>query len=426
MAQRGIREFDAKRMLSRYLNSHQDLSFQYSGNLALVTPKCSLKQLAQDFPWITREKLVVKPDQLFGKRGKHGLVLVNATFEEAEKWIKERMGTTVQVGQTKGELTHFLVEPFVVHRCEHYLAFTSHEEGDLIHFSFNGGVDIEENWNEVVTVDVPLLEKIEKVNMTPILDIVPPKDKHFMKQLLVTLFIFYREMNFGYLEFNPFTIMGYKFFPFDAVARLDDTAAFISGESWGNISFPAPFGQDLSKEESYIKALDEKSGASLKLKILNPAGRVWTMVAGGGASVIYADTVVDLGVGKELANYGEYSGNPSRDETFEYAKTILSLMTKDKCKSGKTLIIGGGIANFTDVAKTFDGLIMALEKFKKKIKEYNIRIFVRRGGPNYVKGLENLRNAGEKLGIPLEVYGPELHMTKVVRLGIDALQTEVK
>jgi hypothetical protein len=33
--------------------------------------------------------------------------------------------------------------------------------------------------------------------------------------------------------------------------------------------------------------LDSKSGASLKLTILNKSGRIWTMVAGGGASVIY-------------------------------------------------------------------------------------------------------------------------------------------
>ncbi len=57
-----------------------------------------------------------------------------------------------------------------------------------------------------------------------------------------------------------------------------------------------------------------------------PAGRVWTMVAGGGASVAYADTISDMGFGHELANYGEYSGAPSRDMTYEYAKTILSLM----------------------------------------------------------------------------------------------------
>jgi len=33
--------------------------------------------------------------------------------------------------------------------------------------------------------------------------------------------------------------------------------------------------------------LDAKTGASLKLTILNRNGRIWTMVAGGGASVVF-------------------------------------------------------------------------------------------------------------------------------------------
>lgn len=40
-------------------------------------------------------------------------------------------------------------------------------------------------------------------------------------------------------------------------------------------------------QEAYIAELDAKSGASLKLTILNSKGRIWTMVAGGGASVVY-------------------------------------------------------------------------------------------------------------------------------------------
>lgn len=34
-----------------------------------------------------------------------------------------------------------------------------------------------------------------------------------------------------------------------------------------------------------------QTSSSLKFTVLNPKGRIWTMVAGGGASVIYADTV---------------------------------------------------------------------------------------------------------------------------------------
>ena len=60
-------------------------------------------------------------------------------------------------------------------------------------------------------------------------------------------------------------------------------------------------------------------------------------MAGGGASVIYSDTICDLGGASELANYGEYSGAPSEQQTYEYAKTILSLMTQDKNADGKVL-----------------------------------------------------------------------------------------
>jgi len=40
------------------------------------------------------------------------------------------------------------------------------------------------------------------------------------------------------------------------------------------------------------------------------------------------DTICDMGGAAELANYGEYSGAPSEQQTYDYAKTILSLMCK--------------------------------------------------------------------------------------------------
>jgi succinyl-CoA synthetase beta subunit len=49
-------------------------------------------------------------------------------------------------------------------------------------------------------------------------------------------------------------------------------------------------------------------GASLKFTVLNPKGRVWLMVAGGGASVIYADTVGDLGYAHVRRWFGVWCG----------------------------------------------------------------------------------------------------------------------
>jgi succinyl-CoA synthetase beta subunit len=142
------------------------------------------------------------------------------------------------------------------------------------------------------------------------------------------------------------------------------------------------------------------------------------MVAGGGASVIFADTITDLGFMNELANYGEYSGDPSEEFTYLYAKTIIDLMTRKVNPKGKLLLIGGGIANFTDVAATFKGIIRALTEYQKKLRENKVMIYVRRGGPNYQEGLGQMRALGEKIGIPIEVYGPETHMTKIVSIAL--------
>ncbi|KAG4927663.1 hypothetical protein JHK84_053228 [Glycine max] len=60
-----------------------------------------------------------------------------------------------------------------------------------------------------------------------------------------------------------------------------------------------------------------KASASLKFTVLNPKGHIWTMVAGGGASATYVDTVGDLGYASEPGNYAEYSGAPNEEEDIQ-------------------------------------------------------------------------------------------------------------
>ncbi len=422
MAQKGIREVDAKRLLAGAVASVSEGEIKFEDRLVLVTPQTDLASLPTENPWLNETKLVAKPDQLFGKRGKNNLLLVDKSYDEVRSWIHERMNkrTTIQQagGEITGTLTHFLVEPFVPHDVEYYLAFTTTRDADKIYFSTEGGVDIESVWDTVVTIEVPVLGSIRAEEIERQLPKMKHRDK--MARFIERLYQIFVEYHFTYLEFNPITIANGVFVPLDTVAKLDDTAAFQCAEIWGKLEFPKPFGSTLSKEEAYIASLDEKTGASLKLTVLNPDGRVWPMVAGGGASVIYADTVVDLGYADELACYGEYSGNPSTELTYEYAKTLLDLMTREPDPQGrpKFLLIGGGIANFTDVAKTFTGIIQALEQYREKLQKSNVRIFVRRGGPNYKEGLENIRRVGERIGIPIEVYGPETHMTRIVSMAL--------
>jgi len=87
-------------------------------------------------------------------------------------------------------------------------------------------------------------------------------------------------------------------------------------------------------------------------------------------------------------------------------------------KEGKLLIIGGGIANFTNVAATFKGIIRALKEYKQALAKYGVRIFVRRGGPNYQEGLRAMRLLGEDLGVEIQVFGPDTHITDIVPLAL--------
>jgi len=72
MAQRGIREYDAKNLLARYLPEYLD-DFSYKGNLALVGPETDIEGLEAENPWLKTTRLVVKPDQLFGREGSWAL-----------------------------------------------------------------------------------------------------------------------------------------------------------------------------------------------------------------------------------------------------------------------------------------------------------------------------------------------------------------
>jgi ATP citrate (pro-S)-lyase len=421
MAQKAIREADGKNMIARLLKEYTNGAYTIENKFLSIGPQTDLKKLPSTYKWLAKEKLVVKPDQLIKRRGKNKLLLLNTDWKEAEKWIKERMSKPVTVGTVTGILDHFIVEPFVPHNenDEYYLAILSQREGDQILFHHQGGINVGDIDAKAVRMTIPIgtypsASDIEK----QLLGSVPKERKGLIAGFIEGMFKFYADLNYTYLEINPFVITENRIVPLDLAAKLDDTAEFVSGKKWGDIKFPSPFGRMLSKEEAYIADLDSKTGASLKLTVLNPDGRVWTMVAGGGASVIYADTITDLGFMSEMANYGEYSGDPNEEFTYLYAKTILDLMTRKKNPKGKFLFIGGGIANFTDIANTFKGIVRALKEYKEKLKENKVKIYVRRGGPNYKEGLRIMRELGEQLGVPIEVYGPETHMTKIVSMAL--------
>ncbi|KAK9695733.1 ATP citrate lyase subunit 1 [Basidiobolus ranarum] len=484
MSAKAVREFDGKHLLAHWLLNSPALPGASPTTSAFVPPATKLAQVKIDTtkitedpaafsalveatldnieatqPWVLTEKLVAKPDQLIKRRGKSGLLLLNADWTDVRKWIVEHAGKAVKVDSVEGVLKAFLIEPFIPHSqdTEYYICIQSVREGDIILFHHEGGIDVGDVDSKAVKYTVKVNADFASADQIKesLLVNVPKEKQDVLVDFISRLYSVYVDLHFTYLEINPLVVVDSQdgkppqVYYLDLAAKLDQTGEYEAGSKWAiarkgtgesqqqsidqgpPMEFPAPFGRDLTKEEAYIQELDAKTGASLKLTILNKNGRIWTMVAGGGASVVYSDAIAALGYASELANYGEYSGAPTETQTYEYAKTILDLMTRgaEPHPEGKVLIIGGGIANFTNVATTFKGIIRALNEFQQKLIFHNVKIFIRRAGPNYQEGLRAMRELGQTLGVEIKVFGPETHVTAIVPMalkGVDPSVTSTK
>ncbi|KAG9311513.1 ATP citrate lyase [Chiua virens] len=472
MSSKAIREYDAKLLLAYWLErapaAHTNFDHPKKSPLVFPTPKVAQIQWDPESgaitpdnylpAWVQTTKLVAKPDQLIKRRGKAGLLALNKDWKDAKQWVLDRAGKPQKVESVTGTLNTFIVEPFLPHpqSAEAYICITSSRLSDTILFSPTGGVDVGDVDAHASRLEVPVDVKLfpSRENVT---SLVGPsftgKRKDALVDFIMRLYSVYADLHFAYLEINPLVVLDDGSIHYlDMAAKLDQTAEFICGPKWAiardlsvydsaatqaakgskvgadrgpPMVWPAPFGRDLTKEEAYIQKLDASTGASLKLTVLNANARIWTMVAGGGASVVYADAIAAAGFAHELANYGEYSGAPSEGQTYEYAKTIIDLITRPPPRSeGKILIIGGGIANFTNVAATFKGIIRALEGAKAGLIAHGVKIYVRRGGPNWQEGLKAMRLLGESLGVPIRVFGPDTHITEIVPLALGIKPTK--
>ena len=387
MPRRKISEFRAKQMVANALH------VEYTG--WSIVSDVSLKDTLDALD--AKALYVVKVDQAVKGRFKKGLVLLGIKKSGLKKAIESL--------REKG-YESFIVEPQVEHdqSAERYLAMTLNRDGTTIAWSEKGGVDIESNQESITSKHLD-----DKTNWASL-----AKATKLSADQLQALYAMFQESHVSFMEINPYVSDGGSVKVLDCAMEVDDAGAYFT-HAWSEGDTRSPKSGKQYEEVAIVNRLNAKSPASFNLSVLNPDGSVFLLLSGGGASVVVADEVHNQGYGKQLANYGEYSGNPNQQETEQYTSALLSLLLASKSKK-KVLFIGGAVANFTDIANTFTGVIAAIDAVADLLREQNVKVFVRRGGPRQEMGLAKIEACLERHGILGSVHTPETPLTEVVRL----------
>ncbi len=334
-------------------------------------------------------KYILKVDEFVKRRGKKGLIRKDIETNEAiDQFLTE-----------KKEYSNFILEKQIGVIYEKYFCIYMKKGKKQYIIHHQGGVDCDPNIGGIVSDSISGLE----IGIPRIGSVLEKLDAMF------------DAIDANYLEVNPLVMdSSGNWIPVDFAVKVDSCGLpFWDRKHLSYMDDSRKEGGGSDPTEVKIRRLDESSGASLKFKKLNPDGNILTLIAGGGASVLFTDAIVNRGMAGNLYNYGEYSGNPSFDETYAYCSLIFEDWLRNNA-SDRILIIGGGISNFTDVAQTFKGIIRAIEESRISFLEKKVRVFVRRGGVNEATGLKMIREKLELWGIPIVVKGTEYPITQIV------------
>jgi ATP-citrate lyase beta-subunit len=409
-----LRESQIKKALFSHL--------QLSQPVMEVTDPDQLDTKNTAYHWLTQESLVAKPDVFISKRGKNGFVLLDKPLTTVQDWINEQFRQVKKINGAEVILDQFVVEPFFPHQPneEFYFCIRTGVDDDEILMGRKGGSNVDDSWDRIATFPVGLTKGFiasdfsgfikRNFNDTAL-------SSGLFTEFILNIYNFFVDWGLSFLEINPLVLTKQQLYILDVKAKVDSAAGWEHALQWEEFftlsasNLPA---DSARKAEEYIAQLDAASGASLKLRVLNLNGSIWPLVAGGGASILVADALAQRGLASEIGFYGEYSGNPDTQLMEEYTKTTVDLLLSAQTEKPKYLLIMGGIANFTDIAKTFDGIIAGLTYHAQALRDRQVTVLVRRGGPNHSIGLKKMETALRQLRLKAQVWGPEHYLTEII------------
>jgi len=343
--------------------------------------------IRQAYEDLGASEVVVKAQVLSGKRGKNQGIQFCSSRAEVVKAVEELFNLQIR----KQYVAAVLLTEKIDIAEEHYLSITydTNAKQPILIYSTEGGIEIE---------DVPE-DKIQK----HLLDIKQEKinlDIPYAQELWQC----FLNEDTRLVEINPLvkTTSG-EWLAVDAKIAIDEDAGFRH-EEW-DFEVRTMMGRPATDREIAVKKIDagEKYYQGTAGKYIEMDGDVAVLFSGGGASIANMDALIQAGL--KPANYTEYSGNPPREKVYELTKIVLS---KPDLKG---LWIVGGVANFTDIAATFAGIVDALDEIQP-----NYPIVVRRAGPKEAEGMETMRACAERNNLEMKLFGKDKSMSETAEV----------
>lgn len=360
------------------------------------TPKSVLLRreddLEEKYNELGVKDVVLKAQVLSGKRGKNNGILFAGNVSEAKEATEKIFSSNIR-GQYVAAV---LMEEKLEIVEEHYLSITydTNKKQPVLVYSKEGGMDIEDVAEEKIQKQYFDIRQNEIESDIP-----------FAKELWNC----FLQSDARVVEINPLviTVSGEKVAA-DAKVALDDDA-FFRHKDW-EFEPRTMLGRLPTERESAVGKIDEGENyyRGTAGKYIEMDGDIAVLFSGGGASIANMDALMQVGL--KPANYTEYSGNPPREKVAQLAKLVLS-------KPGlRGLWIAGGVANFTDIAATFSGIIDALDEVKPTYP-----IVVRRAGPNEDEGKRLMRECAERNNLNLKIFGKEVAMGATATALVDMI-----
>ena len=361
------------------------------GKYGLSIPKGMVVRAGDDYTKKYNDlgivEVVVKAQVLSGKRGKNNAILFCSSEQEVKQACEELFAMQVR----NQHVAAVRIEEKLDIAEEHYLSITydTNKKQPVLVYSKEGGVDIE---------DVPD-NKIEKywINIQDeiINSTIPMANE---------LWQCFKQEDCRLVEINPLvkTKEG-SWVAADSKIAIDEDAVFRH-EEWKDMEPRTMMGRPPTKREISVRKIDEGKEyyRGTAGKYIEMDGDIAVLFSGGGASIANMDALMNVGL--KPANYTEYSGNPPKEKVYKLTKVVLS-------KPGlRGLWIAGGVANFTDVAETFSGIIQALDEVKP-----NYPIVVRRAGPKEEEGMRLMKECALRNNLKMKLFGKEISMSKTAK-----------